>query len=177
MWNRIRLRSSQDPQSFIAMSCTWAFPQSRNQLSRPTLLINAVHSGAAWLPWMPIPEAYCGKMFDMPDNHGATNQFSGGAVWQPLAIDPKRGVLYIGTGNKYTVPASVLACQAQAEAANDTSTVCTPTDDYIDTALALDLQTGRVKWAQNTDMGNVEWAHRVLAYDNWTIACNAAPSN
>jgi polyvinyl alcohol dehydrogenase (cytochrome) len=117
------------------------------------------------------------KMYDVPDNHGATNQFSGGAIWQPPAIDPERGVLYIGTGNNYTVPASVLACQAQAEAANDTSTVCTPTDDYIDTALALDLQTGRVRWARNTDSGNVEWAHRVLAYDNWTIACSATPSN
>jgi polyvinyl alcohol dehydrogenase (cytochrome) len=117
------------------------------------------------------------KMYDMPDNHGATNQFSGGAIWQPPAIDPERGVLYIGTGNNYTVPASVLACQAQAEAANDTTTVCTPAHDYIDTALALDLRTGTVKWAKNTDIGNVEWARRVLAYDNWTIACSTTPSN
>jgi len=117
------------------------------------------------------------KMYVVPDNHGATNQYSGGAIWQPPAIDPKRGVLYIGTGNNYTVPASVLACQAQAEAANNTSAVCTPTDDYIDTALALDLRTGRVKWAQNANTGNVEWAHRVLAYDNWTIGCSASPPN
>ena len=117
------------------------------------------------------------KMYDVPDNHGATNQYSGGAIWQPPAIDPQRGVLYIGTGNNYTVPASVLACQAQAEAANNTSAVCTPTDDYIDTALALDLRTGAVKWAQNADIGNVEWAHRVLAYDDWTIGCSASPPN
>jgi polyvinyl alcohol dehydrogenase (cytochrome) len=117
------------------------------------------------------------KTYDMPDNHGATNQFSGGAIWQPPAIDPARGVLYIGTGNNYTVPASVLTCQAQADAANNTSAVCTPPDDYIDTALALDLRTGTVKWAQNTDAGNVEWAHKVLSYDNWTIACSATPSN
>ena len=117
------------------------------------------------------------KMYDVPDNQGATDQFSGGAIWQPPAIDTQRGVLYIGTGNNYTVPASVLACQAQADAANDTSTVCTPTDDYIDTALALDLRTGTVKWAQNTDIGNVEWAHRVLAYDNWTIGCTTTPPN
>jgi polyvinyl alcohol dehydrogenase (cytochrome) len=117
------------------------------------------------------------KMYDVPDNQGATDQYSGGAIWQPPAIDPQRGVLYIGTGNNYTVPASVLACQAQAEAANNTNTVCTPADDYIDTALALDLRTGTVKWAQNTDIGNVEWAHRVLAYDNWTIGCTTSPPN
>src|SRR6267154_354520 len=95
------------------------------------------------------------KMYDMPDNHGATNQFSGGAIWQPPAIDAARGVLYIGTGNNYTVPASVLACQAQAEAANNTTTVCTPADDFIDTALALDLKTGKVKWAKNADIPDV----------------------
>jgi polyvinyl alcohol dehydrogenase (cytochrome) len=117
------------------------------------------------------------KMYDVPDNHGATDQYSGGAIWQPPAIDPQRGVLYIGTGNNYTVPASVLACQAKAEAANDTNTVCTPTDDYIDTALALDLKTGTVKWSHNTDIGNVEWAHRVLSYDNWTIGCTTSPPN
>jgi polyvinyl alcohol dehydrogenase (cytochrome) len=116
-------------------------------------------------------------MYDVPDNHGATNQYSGGAIWGPPAIDAAHGVLYIGTGNNYTVPASVLACQAQAEAANNTSAVCTPTDDYIDTALALDLLTGKVKWAHNTDTPNVGWAHRVLNYDNWTIGCKASPPN
>jgi polyvinyl alcohol dehydrogenase (cytochrome) len=37
------------------------------------------------------------KTFDMPDNGGKTNPYSGGAVWQPPAIDPKRGTLFIGT--------------------------------------------------------------------------------
>src|SRR2546425_6814109 len=31
------------------------------------------------------------KTFDMPDNGGRTDQYSGGAVWQPPAIDTKRG--------------------------------------------------------------------------------------
>src|ERR1700730_8952939 len=51
------------------------------------------------------------KTFDMPDNNGQTDQYSGGAVWQPPAIDPKRGMLFVGTGNNYTVPADVGACQ------------------------------------------------------------------
>jgi len=40
------------------------------------------------------------KTFDMPDNGGQTGGYSGGAIWQPPAIDPKRGTLFIGTGNK-----------------------------------------------------------------------------
>ena len=41
------------------------------------------------------------QTFDMPDNGGQQGGYSGGAVWQPPAIDPKRGSLFIGTGNNY----------------------------------------------------------------------------
>ncbi len=96
------------------------------------------------------------KTYDMPDNNGATDQYSGGAIWQPPVIDPERGVLYIGTGNNYTAPASVLACQT----ANPTATNCTAPDDYFDTALALDLHTGAVRWSR-----------RLWGYDVWTVVC------
>src|SRR5579864_9458324 len=67
------------------------------------------------------------KAFDMPDNGGRTNQYSGGAVWQPPAIDPKRATLFIGTGNNYTVPADVVACQIATPSAN-----CTAADDFFE---------------------------------------------
>ncbi len=95
------------------------------------------------------------KTFDMPDNGGRTDQYSGGAVWQPPAIDPKRGTLFIGTGNNYTVPADVVACQNANPTAN-----CAAPDDFFDTALALDLKTGQVKWAK-----------RLQGSDTWTVAC------
>jgi polyvinyl alcohol dehydrogenase (cytochrome) len=95
------------------------------------------------------------KTFDMPDNGGQTDQYSGGAVWQPPAIDPKRGTLFIGTGNNYTVPADVVACQNANPTAN-----CAAPDDFFDTALALDLKTGQVKWAK-----------RLQGSDTWTLAC------
>ncbi len=39
--------------------------------------------------------------------------FSGGAVWgSSPAIDAKRGQVYIGTGNNYSVPQAVLDCVA-----------------------------------------------------------------
>ena len=76
------------------------------------------------------------QTYDMPDNHDALDQYSGGAIWQSPAIDPSRGLLYIGTGNNYTVPATVEACQQQAAASGNTTSDCTASDDYFDTALA-----------------------------------------
>jgi polyvinyl alcohol dehydrogenase (cytochrome) len=95
------------------------------------------------------------KTFDMPDNGGQVGGYSGGAVWQPPAIDPKRGLLFIGTGNNYTVPADVEACQNATPTAN-----CAAADDFFDTALALDLKTGQIKWAT-----------RLQGFDTWTLAC------
>jgi polyvinyl alcohol dehydrogenase (cytochrome) len=95
------------------------------------------------------------KTFDMPDNGGKPGGYSGGAVWQPPAIDPHRGTLFVGTGNNYTAPASVEACQNATPTAN-----CAAADDFFDTALALDLKTGQIKWAK-----------RLQGFDTWNLAC------
>src|SRR3979490_1660494 len=96
------------------------------------------------------------KTFDMPDNGGQPGGYSGGAVWQPPAIDPKRGTLFIGTGNNYTAPADVEVCQ-NAHPKKD----CAAPDDFFDRALALDLKTGQIKWAK-----------RLQGLDTWTVACH-----
>jgi len=95
------------------------------------------------------------KTFDMPDNGGQLGGYSGGAIWQPPAIDPKRGTLFVGTGNNYTAPADVEACQNATPTAN-----CAAADDFFDAALALDLKTGQIKWAK-----------RLQGLDTWTVAC------
>ncbi len=95
------------------------------------------------------------KTFDMPDNGGQTGGYSGGAIWQPPVIDPKRGTLFIGTGNNYTAPPDVEACQNATPLAN-----CAAADDFFDTAFALDLKTGQIKWAR-----------RLQGFDTWTLAC------
>lgn len=51
---------------------------------------------------------------------------SGGAIWSSPTIDPKRKVLYVGTGDGYTKPT-------------------TPMTDAI---LALDLATGKILWSR-----------------------------
>ena len=96
------------------------------------------------------------KTFDMPENGGQPGGYSGGAVWQPPAIDPKRGVLFIATGNNYTAPADVEACQNVTPTAD-----CAAADDFFDTALALDLKTGEIKWSK-----------RLQGFDTWTVACH-----
>ncbi len=50
---------------------------------------------------------------------------SGVGVWNTPSIDPKRGSLYVGTGNNYSSPATALS----------------------DAVVALDLGTGRIKWS------------------------------
>lgn len=58
---------------------------------------------------------------------------SGVGVWGSPTIDVKRGVLYVGTGNGYSDPA-------------------TP---YSDSILALDLETGKLVWARQFTEGDV----------------------
>ena len=99
------------------------------------------------------------KTYTAPPNGGQPGGYSGNPIWQPPAIDPLRGLLYIGTGNNYEVPASVTSCVAA-----DPTADCTAPDDYFDTALALDLQTGSVRWAK-----------KVGTYDAWTVACFFSP--
>jgi polyvinyl alcohol dehydrogenase (cytochrome) len=63
---------------------------------------------------------------------------AGGAVWSAPTIDEKRGLLYVGTGNSYT----------------DVAT------RYTNAVLALELATGRIRWA-----------NQVLPGDNYIVGC------
>jgi polyvinyl alcohol dehydrogenase (cytochrome) len=128
-------------------------------------------------------DAKTGKMlwqtYDMPDNHGALNEYSGGAIWQSPAIDAGRSLLYIGTGNNYTVPPDVEACEQQAQAVGNTAKDCTAPDDYFDAALALDLGTGQIMWANklyNQTQGAVQWFYKTLPYDAWPTGCRVTPA-
>jgi polyvinyl alcohol dehydrogenase (cytochrome) len=92
----------------------------------------------------------------VPDTPG----FTGNAVWgSSPAIDPKRGQVYIATGNNYSVPPDVLACVAAAPGPIQRA-ACLPANDHFDSVLALDMKTGAVRWAT-----------RALPYDAWTVDC------
>ncbi|MDB5417035.1 MAG: PQQ-like domain, partial [Phenylobacterium sp.] len=86
--------------------------------------------------------------------------FNGAAVWssQPV-VDHKTGMLYVTTGNSYTVP--------NGYCLNPGQTQCTrlPPDAYIDSVVALSLTTGKIAWA-----------HHTLTADTWTMSDpNASP--
>jgi polyvinyl alcohol dehydrogenase (cytochrome) len=92
------------------------------------------------------------KTYTVPDNGGATGGYSGNAVWGSIpVVDPSRKLVYIATGNNYTVPANVA----------DGSASLDPTD-YVDSILALDMNTGQVVWAA---------PHLGLTADTWNVAC------
>jgi polyvinyl alcohol dehydrogenase (cytochrome) len=104
------------------------------------------------------------KTYAARDNGGVPDQYSGNAIWSPPAIDPGRGSLYIGTGNNYTVPEAVAQCQQEAIDNGSGGEDCAAPDDYFNTVLSLDLETGAVKWAR-----------RVSQFDTWTVACLSSP--
>ena len=87
--------------------------------------------------------------------------YSGGAVWGSTpVVDAARGSLYVATGNNYSVPPAVEACQS----IDPNSTTCAAPDDFFDSVVALDLATGAIKWGR-----------RALGYDAFTAACLAVP--
>jgi polyvinyl alcohol dehydrogenase (cytochrome) len=95
------------------------------------------------------------KTYVVPDG------YTGGSVWGSTpAVDHSRGLLYIGTGNNYTVPEDVLNCVSAAGSDSAQAQACISPDDHFDAVMALDLKTGAIKWST-----------AALPYDAWTLAC------
>jgi polyvinyl alcohol dehydrogenase (cytochrome) len=90
--------------------------------------------------------------------------YSGGAIWGTPAVDQLNShSVYVGTGNNYSVPSSVSACEA---AAGGEDPSCTAPDDYFDSAMSFDLTSGKVNWG-----------HPLTAYDAWNISCSSTQVN
>ena len=90
--------------------------------------------------------------------------FTGGAVWgSNLAADAKRGAVYFGTGDNYTVPPSVAACQVAAQNGKQQE-ACLPKTDQIDSVTALNMNTG-----------TLIWTNRLTTLDTWTVSCLPQP--
>jgi polyvinyl alcohol dehydrogenase (cytochrome) len=96
------------------------------------------------------------KTWTVPDIPG----YSGNGVWGSMgALDRERRLLYVATGNNYSVPAAVASCAAAA-ATPVAKKACLANDNYFDSLLALDVRTGRVRWASFA-----------MPYDAWNLAC------
>jgi len=99
------------------------------------------------------------RTFTVPDNHGQPGGYSGAPIWQSPAVDVTRNLVYVGTGNNYSAPASVEKCRLN----NPKNNNCVAPVDHFDSALALDLNTGAIKWAR-----------RLSGYDVWNAACESS---
>ena len=85
--------------------------------------------------------------------------YTGNGVWGSTpAIDPVRGLVYVGTGNNYSIPPAVATC-VKTNVANSIS--CLDPNDWVDSALAIELDTGKLRW------GHKLWN----TADTFTSAC------
>lgn len=83
--------------------------------------------------------------------------YYGGSVWGSTgAVDNKNKLLFMSTGNNYAVPQSVLLCLSQGTPASQ----CMSPDNHFDSVIALDLDSGQIKWGA-----------RGLPSDVWSVAC------
>lgn len=86
----------------------------------------------------------------VPENNGTKGGYSGVAIWgSSPAIDVSRHSVYIATGNLYTVPPNVTACEAiqHNKTVPDNPDPCLAKDEYQESVLSLDLHTGAINWA------------------------------
>jgi len=87
-------------------------------------------------------------------------RFSGNGVWGSApAVDIARNQLYVATGNNYSAPVSYHECIEDATSEAE-QIACNPADNYFDSVLAIDLDTGGVIWSK-----------QALPYDTWNVAC------
>lgn len=76
--------------------------------------------------------------------------YTGGAVWGSTpVVDRDTGLLYVTTGNNYSVPAGI--CEVP------TRSNCTPVppNDRINSIVALNLKTGKIVWSTQTMPGDL----------------------
>eukprot|EP00884_Botryococcus_braunii_P005162 jgi/Botrbrau1/14647/Bobra.0108s0008.2 len=84
------------------------------------------------------------KFSTMPDGH-----FYGGAIWgSSPSIDVKRNQVYFSTGQNYKVPSDVRDCYAKNEGNYTAQAECSPADNHFDSILALDLDSGKLRWSR-----------------------------
>ena len=99
----------------------------------------------------------------LPDNQGAPGGYAGSAIWgSSPAIDASRNAVFIATGNLYSSPPDVVACEKQQlnKTVRDIPDPCIRKTDHSESVVALDLDTGAVVWANH--LGE---------YDTWVFAC------
>jgi len=95
---------------------------------------------------------------------GQPGGVSGMSVWgSSPSIDEQSGLVYIATGNLYSVPQSVSDCVSAARSNATAAALCVPEDFHYNSILALYLSNG-----------SIAWAHRFGEYDVYTLTCGGS---
>lgn len=101
-------------------------------------------------------------------NGAPVNERFGASVWTSGSYDPKRNLVYFGTGNTYDV-ATLLQPRAQQGDSNDGL--------YTDSTVALNPDTGKLAWYyqhMNRDVWDLDWAFEQLLL---TLPVNGKPTD
>ncbi|CAL5370631.1 unnamed protein product [Camellia sinensis] len=109
------------------------------------------------------------QTFMLPNNNGSLGQYAGAAIWgSSPSIDIPRNLVYIATGNLYSVPPNISLCQQKQN--NQTVPTqpdqCVEPDNHSNSILGLDLDSGKIVWY--TQLGG---------YDVWFFACFLDPTS
>ena len=86
---------------------------------------------------------------------GTLSGFAGAAVWSSPTLDRKRKLLYVTTGNNYAASAAVVDGGAPL-----------PDGDHVESIVALDLETGAIRWSQRMTKGDI-WNFGNFAGNDW----------
>jgi polyvinyl alcohol dehydrogenase (cytochrome) len=87
--------------------------------------------------------------------------YAGAAVWSGTpTIDRKRHQIYVTTGNNYSVP------PAFADGGD------LPAGDRLESIVALDIDTGKIRWSQRMTKGDV-WTFAMFSNADFDFGCGA----
>ncbi|PQM36714.1 uncharacterized protein Pyn_32581 [Prunus yedoensis var. nudiflora] len=112
-------------------------------------------------------------MFDrsnlMADLHAARQfwqfgEYAGAAIWgSSPSIDVPRNLVFIATSNLYSAPPRIIECQEKENNQTVPShpEACIEPDNHSESIVALDLDTGKIKWYK-----------QLGGYDIWFGACH-----
>ena len=96
--------------------------------------------------------------------------YSGAGVWgSNFVVDESRGSVFAGTGNNSSHPTdpAYLACVG----GGGTAASCSSPANHVDSILAIDLNTGAIKWATKAVNWNQQPYGVVNGTDDWNVAC------
>jgi len=112
-----------------------AIPGGAGPARGSMLAINALNGTILWKTYTTVPG------------------YTGAGIWgsNPV-VDILRGTVYIGTGDNYSTPTdpNYISCVA----GGGTAAACQSPDNHVDSILALNMFTGKIKWSQRMQSWN-----------------------